>query len=188
LGNSGFAFRNAANGPLTALFCDASNRGAVFAQVQMFTNFGRMVGPVVAGHLAELDAVTLPWYFAGSCCMLSALMLPVLRRGTAPGTRERRTISGFTDLLEGEVVFDETGTPEDYQRVGEFVGRVLQERNYPWVSHQQAVLEMLDRLLPRLRSSGSDQVEDLELLATHAEHLQHEFSRPGGHRQRGFFA
>merc|ERR1711964_883544 len=75
LGMCGGCLRMGTFGTITAKVADASNRGKIFGYVAMSMNFGRMVGPVVGGHLAERDPVLLPWVFAGICCFVSAVVL-----------------------------------------------------------------------------------------------------------------
>lgn len=184
----GFSVRMASNGPITAKFADSSNRGAVFARVQMYTNFGRMVGPVLSGHLAEKDPVTLPWILSGCCMALSALLLIGLARSQAAVETKKdnnevsstRLLRGFTDLLcdDGDLE-QEVGNSDDYERIGRYVGELLKQRNYRWVSKQEAVLHVIDKLIPALSVQRVEQVADLELLVRHAEGMQKELGKLG---------
>jgi len=184
LANSGNAFRTAASGPICASFTDATNRGAIFAQNQMFTNSGRLVGPLIAGNLALHDPTTLPWIFSASCLVASAALLLLMRPPAPPqpAADEQPPVlpHGLSSLREcGSLLPDETGSPEDYERVGRFVGDLLTRRHYRWVSRQEAVLQVVDRLLPELRLRGKEQLEDLERVVRHADSLLTEFNRLG---------
>mmetsp|Transcript_68185 Transcript_68185/g.142492 ORF Transcript_68185/g.142492 Transcript_68185/m.142492 type:complete len:531 (+) Transcript_68185:136-1728(+) len=197
IANVGSTARMAASGPLSASLAGKRNRGAVFGLVQMMTNFGRMVGPLVAGQLAMTDAVVMPWLFFGVNALVSGLLLlPLLQAVSKPLDEQerRRRLRGFTDLLlageEGEsAVEDDKAAPvpssEDISRLGDFMAELLSRKNYPWVTHQQSVFSMLDRVLPPLRSRKVDKYQDLELLDRHAEHMKNEFCKLGGDRQMG---
>ena len=97
--------RASSNGTILANFTDPSNRGSIFAQQQFATNMGRLVGPVVAGHLAVTDPVFLPWLFGSGCSIISGFILLAV---TMPeGAKEAKTPSlrGFTDLGGGGEAF-----------------------------------------------------------------------------------
>merc|ERR1711976_942744 len=120
-----------------------------------------MGGPIAAGQLAMAgpDAViTLPWVLSGVCCIISAILLIPLRNAHAH-TRQRTEdqleplmcLTAHEDLMTSCCsLTEEEGSVEDYERVGRFVGGLLKERNYRWVSRQDAVLDVINHLLPRL--------------------------------------
>jgi len=185
LANSGNAARMAASGPICALFTDPTNRGTIFSQVQMMTNFGRLIGPVVAGNLSVLDPVALPWVFAASCNVLSAvLLMPMKSSQPTPPVLEQHTRGvlphGFSSLEHACCTLeDEVGNQEDYEKVGRYVGDLLTRRHYQWVSKQDGVLALIDRLLPELRVRGHEHLEDLQTLMKHADSVQTEFHKLG---------
>mmetsp|Transcript_54524 Transcript_54524/g.100903 ORF Transcript_54524/g.100903 Transcript_54524/m.100903 type:complete len:466 (-) Transcript_54524:52-1449(-) len=92
IASCGNSFRQAASGPISAEFADTTNRGSVFAQVQMMTNLGRLLGPLIAGNLALIDPITWPWTVACISCLLSSLLLGVLKF--------RRNMEGPADCPE----------------------------------------------------------------------------------------
>ena len=96
LSRVGLTLRAASNGTILAGFTDASNRGTIFAEQQFATNMGRLLGPVVAGHLAVRDPVVAPWLFGAACCTISALILWVISMPQVPSRQP--TLRGFTDL------------------------------------------------------------------------------------------
>merc|ERR1712107_776069 len=174
----------ATSGSIVAGLTDSTNRGTIFGQVQMMTNFGRMVGPVVAGHLAMRDPIVLPWVFSGVCSTLSGAMLLMLCRASTSTSekkdREKIRMRGFSTLQDCPCELeDEVGSAEDYQKVGRTIGDLLMRRHYRWVSKQDAVLEMIDRLLPELRMKGDEQFQDLQQLSQHVQAIEIEFSRIG---------
>lgn len=60
---------------------------------------GRLVGPVVAGHLAVHDPVLLPWALAAGCSVVSALvLLAVQMPADGAASPDKRLLRGFTDL------------------------------------------------------------------------------------------
>lgn len=97
LARVGMTLRAASNGTILANFTDASNRGTIFAQQQFATNMGRLVGPVVAGHLAVTDPVLLPWIFGSACTIISAVILLAVAMPEAKQVKSQ-PLRGFTDL------------------------------------------------------------------------------------------
>eukprot|EP00931_Biecheleriopsis_adriatica_P068155 TRINITY_DN42175_c0_g1_i1.p1 TRINITY_DN42175_c0_g1~~TRINITY_DN42175_c0_g1_i1.p1 ORF type:complete len:538 (+),score=52.39 TRINITY_DN42175_c0_g1_i1:69-1616(+) len=186
LANVGFGTRNATSGTITARFTDQTNRGRIFAQVQMWTNFGRMVGPIVSGNLAVRDPIVLPWLASGLCTVLSALLLLMVRvpsteAAPPPQTPLLHGMNEFTDLRDvSSSLEQEVGSQEDYDRLGRHVGELLTRRNYRWVSKQKSTFKMLDRLLPELREIGKEQLEDLETIIRHARDSQRDLEKLAG--------
>jgi len=187
ISNSASALRIAASGPICAGFTDSTNRGKVFGQVQMLSNLGRMTGSLVGGHLANTDPVRLPWLFSASCACLSAVLLLLIWMAPQPPQPQEKPEPtgsqlprGFTGLGgTSSALDDEVGSTEDYERMGRFLGELLTQRHYRWVSKQDAVLQLVDGLLPELRASGTGQYEDLTLLWQHAQHTRNELHRLG---------
>ena len=97
LSRVGMTVRASCNGTIVASFTDTSNRGSIFAQQQFAMNMGRLVGPLVAGHLAVADPVMLPWLFAAACSIISGFILQVV---PVPETTKQasRMPQGFTDF------------------------------------------------------------------------------------------
>ena len=79
VGMFGGCLRMGASGSITAKFTEPTNRGKIYGQVSMWQSAGRMVGPLVAGHLADYDPIRMPWLFAGISCLLSAAALAVAK-------------------------------------------------------------------------------------------------------------
>ena len=99
LARVGTTLRAGSNGTILANFTNASNRGSVFAQQQFATNMGRLVGPVVAGHLAVTDPVWLPWLFGSTCSIISGLILLAVAMPEGPKEGPKsKSLRGFTDL------------------------------------------------------------------------------------------
>jgi len=137
-------------------------------------------GPLVAGHLANWDPIRMPWLFAGISCLLSAATLEVAKRyvpskpelsGKVETVRKRRTLADkLVDELSLDELADEDGRPEDYEELGRFVGNLLRNRHYPWVSKKEAVQTIIKKALPKLHTGSKEQLQDLEeLLAHHTE-------------------
>lgn len=186
IANVGYGTRNATSGTITVRFADDTNRGAVFGQIQMWTNFGRMLGPLIAGSLAVKDPLTLPWAASGLCTLLSAVALVMLRippdRQPVP-LRTPMLQEHFSDLegLNPSMPLEqEIGTRADYERLGQHVGDLLTRRNYRWVSKQEGVFLMLDRLLPELRVTGNEQLQDLEEIVKRAREAERSLNKLAG--------
>ncbi|CAJ1367783.1 unnamed protein product [Effrenium voratum] len=166
--------RSGSNGTILTKFTDASNRGTVFAQQQFAMNMGRLVGPVVAGHLAVHDPVLLPWALAAGCSVVSALvLLAVQMPADGAASPDKRLLRGFTDL--GDAAQLEYGSAEDCRALGNYVGDLLAKRRYRWVSRREAIYSMLDKLLPELSADAGNHREDLERLMKHVELIQKDF-------------
>jgi MFS family permease len=61
---------------------DETNRGAVFGRVVLYASVGGLLGPLVAGQLANMEE-RLPWLAASVCCALSSFVLLLTRPGEA---------------------------------------------------------------------------------------------------------
>merc|ERR1712113_1147795 len=89
-------------------------------------------------------------------------------------------VAAHQDLMRSiSTLVEEEGSKEDYERVGRFVGDLLKSRNYRWVSHQDAVLDVVDSLLPRLRTRGHEHYEDIQKLTQVAQRVQRDFGKLG---------
>lgn len=170
------SIRMASSGTLNAGLTDATNRGAVFATLQMSANVGRMVAPIVAGHLATYDAIVGPWLLAGACSFISAAILPLVPSPKKP--EAPKLAHGFSDLTGSNTRLEpEVGSSKDLEELGAYVAGLLTERRYRWISHRQAVYDMLDKLLPELSEFSLDHMEDLEKLMKHTQVIQKDFAQ-----------
>jgi flagellar motility protein MotE (MotC chaperone) len=138
-----------------------------------------MVGPLVAGHLANYDPIRMPWLFAGISCLLSAAVLAVAKSyvpskpelskaPVAPRRTRRKTLADkMADelSLDDDEKADEDGSSEDYEELWRFVGNLLRNRHYPWVSKKEAVQTIIRKALPKLHTGSKEQ--DLEELLAH---------------------
>mmetsp|Transcript_58560 Transcript_58560/g.105497 ORF Transcript_58560/g.105497 Transcript_58560/m.105497 type:complete len:147 (+) Transcript_58560:2-442(+) len=142
---------------------------------------GRLMGPVVAGHLAVQDPIFLPWLFSGVCSVISAAVLFAVKMPEAPQEQSSRMIRGFTTLEGDQNVLElEYGTKEECEALGVFMGDLLTKRRYRWVSRKEAIYGMLDKLLPELSSEAGDHLQDLERLMKHVECMQKDFQSVQG--------
>lgn len=183
LSNIGFGCRLSLTGVITSKFCDKTNRGTVFATSQMFLNFGRMVGPVVAGGLSVADPIVMPWLFSLVACVLSMVVLPIVakyepQQDAAQDDAEKPRARGFSDLEQASQT-KKPPTEEEMRKVGQYVCGLLEDRNYPWRTHQDAVLRIISDLLPELREGASDKLADLDKIAHHAYRMQNDMGMPG---------
>ena len=95
----GVALRGGSSGTILTKFTNPTNRGSVFAMQQFALNIGRLVGPVVAGHLAVADPIVLPWLFSAICSTVSALILVAVKMPDIPQqVSNSKMVRGFTDL------------------------------------------------------------------------------------------
>ena len=95
--------------------------------MQFYLNLGRLCGPLIAGHLAEIDAKALPWVFAGGCSLLSALVLALVRPPSPVGVKaEHHSLaSQFADDAESGVLAPEVGTKADAEEIGMYLADLL---------------------------------------------------------------
>lgn len=185
LSRVGVAVKGASGGQITANLTTPKNRGEVFSQVQMALNMGRLVGPLVAGNLATTDPIHRPWLLAGVCGCLSGVVLFFAQPST--GEQERQAwaaaaqaldLGGFADLEavdQATCLRDEQGSAGDYEELGRYLGELLTKRHYRWISHKQAVFDMLDEMLPELSRQASAHLTDLDKLIRHAHGTKHDF-------------
>ncbi|CAE7570036.1 tetA [Symbiodinium sp. CCMP2456] len=178
LSRVGVSLRGGSSGTILTKFTNPSNRGSVFAMQQFALNIGRLLGPVIAGHLAVQDPITLPWLFSAVCSLISALILLAVQMPDLPEPQQSvsKMVRGFTDLKGAADSLElEYGSAEDCKALGEYVGGLLTKRRYRWVSRREAIYSMLDKLLPELSSGACDHVQDLERLMKHVEQMQKDF-------------
>jgi len=154
----GNALRGANSTAYLGSFSDASNRGAVFGVSQMMMNAGRVVGPIVATHLADWYGVQVPFYVAGLMSALSALLVlwvdlfastPPGKELSAPMLQKQATSFG-TDWQ------DERGSKKDIEELGTFLSELLTKRHYQWVSKRAEIEALLDKLLPELETTDRE--------------------------------
>jgi len=150
-------------GALQAEVSQPENRGRMFSLIQSFQNVGKLIGPLIAGYLAEIDAAHLPFLFSGTalilCSLLEVAMTPEHKPSTDKDSPKPGTIAGAI----------EEGTPEDYTELGRYVGNLLKTRHYPWISQKERISAMFDKLLPELSADAKDHSLDIEQLMTLAE-------------------
>lgn len=97
------SLRGASFGTIVTTATSIQNRGTTLARVQLFLNGGRLVGPLIAGHLADSDPRRSVWYVAAGASLISAAFLSVTlhttrtKRSTGRG-RGNLMVRGYTDL------------------------------------------------------------------------------------------
>lgn len=143
----GQGIRSATGSSVVAPFTNTGNRGKIFGLVQMCQNCGRMVGPIMATHIAGHD-VALPFKI---CCILGAVAACMTSLIPKPSPKQEikapleRKKTAF-----GEEWEDETGEEGDVKAIGQFVAELLTRRHYKWVSRRAQVEKLLETLLPEL--------------------------------------
>mmetsp|Transcript_56564 Transcript_56564/g.132695 ORF Transcript_56564/g.132695 Transcript_56564/m.132695 type:complete len:508 (+) Transcript_56564:76-1599(+) len=168
----GNALRGANSTAYLGSFSDSSNRGAVFGVSQMMMNAGRVVGPIVATHLADWYGVGVPFYLAGSMSGFSALLvLWVDSVASLPPKELSEPMLKKQATSFGSDWKDEHGTHKEVEDLGNFVADLLSKRHYQWVSKKAEVEALLDKLLPELQTTDRDSyhhsIQDLEPQGKH---------------------
>lgn len=141
-------------------------RGRMFSVNQSFENFGKLIGPLITGYLADIDASTLPFAVCAGCfffCGIWGLVLiprPVKRRPS--GTPIPENVAELDGIVE-------KGTSEDYAELGRYVGELMASRHYPWLSQKEHVRSMLDKLLPELSQDKDQHRLEMEQLMEYAD-------------------
>jgi len=146
-------------------FTQASNRGTILGTVQAYQNLGRMLGPVVATHLAQYfgagtgpDALGAGAAFgvAGGLCLVTAAVPLIADRckPVAKGAQIKRKETGY-----GEDWLDEEGQPGDVEVLGRYMADLLQKRHYKWVSRREEVELFLSRIIPEIHTSDREAYE-----------------------------
>ncbi|KAJ8599089.1 hypothetical protein CTAYLR_008880 [Chrysophaeum taylorii] len=69
------SLRGASFGTIVTQATTIQTRGTTLARVQLFLNGGRLIGPLVAGNLANFDPERAPWYLAAAASFVSAALL-----------------------------------------------------------------------------------------------------------------
>uniref|UniRef100_A0A6S8E8T2 Major facilitator superfamily (MFS) profile domain-containing protein n=1 Tax=Aureoumbra lagunensis TaxID=44058 RepID=A0A6S8E8T2_9STRA len=175
------SLRGASFGTIVAQSANISNRGATMARVQVFLNCGRLIGPVLAGHIADTDPNRAPWLLAGTACLISTfcLFISLQIKPMDKKTTRKPLIRGYTDL-KGAPIIDECPDPQEVAELGAWMADLLTKRHYQFVTHKHQVRAMIQDLLPELSTDSSEaHVQDLERLVQHAEIMQAQFQRHG---------
>jgi len=153
----------ASTGALISEFTDASNRGKVNSLFQLWTNLGRMIGPLIYGQVAHYLDISLCWLIAGiALCMKSLLTFFAKPDKEKPGFSRMQT-------TYGEKWQDEAGSSDDQAAMGKFVVQLLTKGHYKWVSRRSEVESLLVDLLPELSTENKESYEkqfhELEMAA-----------------------
>lgn len=151
-----------ATGALSGTISSPQNRGRVFSLIQSLQNMGMLVGPIVAGNLAEVDPTFAPLVFSGVSLVVSAILHICI-------AEPPRAVGGPSGLETSTPRLEEEGSPEDYEALGAFVGELMKRRRYRWVSRKREVYAMLDKLLPELSAEGDCHLAEMERIVAHAE-------------------
>jgi len=154
----GHGLRMASSAAVIASFTDNSNRGKIFAYIQVYTNCGRMLGPVLATHLAEFG-VGVPFIWTGGLAVIAALINLLAGRkckkeDEAGGRTMKRKPTHY-----GQDWQNEEGSSKDIEEIGNFVADLLTRRHYKWVSKRADIEQLLDKLLPELETWDKDSYE-----------------------------
>jgi hypothetical protein len=177
---------------IVATFTDVSNRGKIFGAMQTYQNFGKIVGPVVATHIAmngflgigmpggflgdtiavwedadDVHPFGLPFVLSGCLYLIAqAFVFVVKSRLDKQENKPKPRLTGY-----GEDWHDETGGPEDIERMGLFMAKLLQERHYKWVSQQDQVQQFLTDLVPEMDVNNKEAYQQcFELSQQKAQH------------------
>eukprot|EP00617_Octactis_speculum_P010022 CAMPEP_0185783176 /NCGR_PEP_ID=MMETSP1174-20130828/114861_1 /TAXON_ID=35687 /ORGANISM="Dictyocha speculum, Strain CCMP1381" /LENGTH=490 /DNA_ID=CAMNT_0028474075 /DNA_START=26 /DNA_END=1498 /DNA_ORIENTATION=+ len=175
----GSSIKGACGGVITSSFTDMSNRGTIFSWIQFYSNLGRLIAPLISGHLAEIN-VLLPWYVAVTSTFFSAFILMCLRMPSDKDWRHDMKHL-FSDVSSAnQPLKDEVGTAEDTDALGKYVAGLLRDRHYRWVTHKEYIYQILDEMLPELHNdTGTHHVEDLAHLVEHAKTINQDFGHIG---------
>lgn len=172
------SLRGASFGTIVTRTTTIETRGVTLARVQLFLNAGRLIGPVVSGHIADTDVIRLPWYLAAIASFISAVLLAATTRShePRPGAAPRGLLRGYTDIRGSDrELRDECPTDDDVKELGEYMADLLTRRHYQWVSRKEATHHMLEALLPELHTDSAGHIDDLDKLMKHADLLGAEF-------------
>jgi len=150
---AGNALRGATSTAYVGSFTNDSNRGSVFAVAQRFVNLGRMIGPIVATHLADWYGAGSPFVMAGMVALLSAAITFLVDATTSRQAVEQpKKLEKQDTRFAGEWT-DEVGSREDIESLGRFVADLLEKRHYQWVSKRADIERLLEHILPELDTS-----------------------------------
>lgn len=154
---------------IVSSFTEVSNRGKIFGLMQTYANCGKIVGPILATHIAMAgifglgvgnDVIAdytdedghrhpfgLPFLVASSLYFVAQIfVLAVGRMGrkTAPSKLVRKP-TGY-----GQQWVNEAYTDKDVQLLGTFMANLLSQKHYKWVSQRDQVQDLLSSLVPEL--------------------------------------
>lgn len=158
---------------IVATFTDVSNRGKIFGAMQTYQNCGKIIGPIVATHIAMngcfgmgvhngfLSDTVAQWtedtgdshpfglpFMASGCLYLTAQLFVAFVRTRQQ--EEQKVAPTRQGSVYGAEWQDETGSTQDIERLGLFMARLLQDRHYRWVSNKEQVEQFLADIVPEL--------------------------------------
>lgn len=173
----GSGIKNGSNTLVISSFAHTSNRGKIFGRMMLYTNAGRIVGPIVALHLEQYSS-GMAFIFAGAVGLTSASIILLLGMTqvkassvSLEGEPVRRR-SGYGQAWE-----DEEGSKDDIESLGRFVSDLLSKRHYKWVSRRAEIEKLLQMLLPEMETT------DPEAYAKSLTTLQENSRSIGAHQQ-----
>lgn len=153
LATVGGAINASQQSTVVASFSDASNRGKIFGLLQTYSNTGRIIGPIMATHIAGFG-IGRPFLVSGVCTFCAAVVYLNVARFADLTAKDKpkdaqpalqRRASAYGDEWQ-----DESGNPEDVARIGNFMADLLTKRHYKWVSRREDIENLLENALPEL--------------------------------------
>ena len=168
-------------------YTNINNRGTVMAFNEMTVNLGQVVGPVVHGIAFGSISANAMFYFAGVYGFCAAIAIAGViatnsntRIQCNTNCRSKSKNKNKDELIDvnskdWQFKHDEPKT-KDFKRLGTFLGNLMIERNYNWITHWHLVQAHLNESLPPVRTdSFQHHVEDLMYLRSQVIGMRNQY-------------
>lgn len=158
MGAFGNTIRTSTGTAIVGSCTDTSNRGKIFGIMATYMNCGRMVGPLMGGHLAQVS-VDLPFQLASCAALGTAILFLVAQRMEEFGAPRTCSVEPALRKVSeyGEAWQDEVGRKEDIDALGIYMSNLLTQRHYRWVSRRAEIQSLLEKLLPPLDTGSREE-------------------------------
>ena len=162
---------------MAADYTNPNNRGKVLAFSTACLNIGRVIGPMYHGFIYQINpdlvfySASIFVFLAWICIVYMIVQNPQLRYPKKLKVNKSEGIKA-KDEQDWEWIPDKP-TKKDYQKLGKFLGKMLSNRNYNWVSHYDPLTQFLKDIFPPVRTSSlKDHIEDIQFLRSQISNMR----------------
>jgi len=171
----GNAITNAAVTAYYNSLTDASSNITVVTSISMTRKFGAILGPVIAGHLADINT-DYPFNMAAVAALTSAFLSLASKnqiREVKALKDERRSIGLELASRRGKAIDDEAGTVEEVLELGNQLAGILKKRHWQWVTYSNVVPQILDDVFVELeKEDAEDNFRQMRWVQLHAANFR----------------
>eukprot|EP00405_Crypthecodinium_cohnii_P012845 CAMPEP_0206436534 /NCGR_PEP_ID=MMETSP0324_2-20121206/10533_1 /ASSEMBLY_ACC=CAM_ASM_000836 /TAXON_ID=2866 /ORGANISM="Crypthecodinium cohnii, Strain Seligo" /LENGTH=550 /DNA_ID=CAMNT_0053903703 /DNA_START=251 /DNA_END=1904 /DNA_ORIENTATION=+ len=128
---------------ITSMLATDDNRGEVMSMQQMAQACGRVIGPIILGHLSDMDN-RLPFVVAAACVLMATGFLLLLTNAHERRKGDFHSEMDMPLLISPKPKVEEY-TDDDVRDLGTFLCNLLNDGGYKW--HEEVQREALKKAL-----------------------------------------